>query len=116
FPGWFPMGQESHHVYFDTTAAIITLILMGRVLEAGAKSRTSAAIKKLMELQPKFACVIRDGKQHDIPIEELRVADVVSVRPGEKIPVDGMITSGMTTIDESMVTGESIPMEKTPGD
>ncbi len=114
FPTLFPHHARSD-VYFDTAAVIITLILMGRLLEAKAKRRTSDAIKKLLELQPKTARVIRDGHEQDIQIEDVVHDDIVIVRPGEKIPVDGIIVKGATSIDESMVTGESIPIEKTVG-
>ncbi|HWP83055.1 MAG TPA: heavy metal translocating P-type ATPase, partial [Bacteroidota bacterium] len=114
FPHWFPPDVQSH-VYFDTAAVIVTLILMGRLLEAKAKQRASDAIKKLVELQPKTARVIRNGAEIDIPIDRVVHDDVVIVRPGEKIPVDGLITNGFTSVDESMVTGESIPVEKTVG-
>ena len=103
-------------VYFDTPAIIITLILLGRFLEARAKSRTSEAIKKLMGLQAKSARVVRDGQEVHIPIEEVQVDDVVIVRPGEKVPVDGEVLEGASSLDESMVTGESIPVDKGPGD
>lgn len=102
-------------MYFDTAAVIITLILLGRFLEAKAKLHTSDSIKKLLGLQAKAARVIRGGKEFDIPIEEVKVGDLIRVRPGEKIPVDGVITEGETSIDESMVTGESIPVDKTAG-
>lgn len=104
------------HVYFETTAVIITLVLIGRLLEARAKSHTSDAIKHLLGLQARTARVVRDGSEVDIPIEEVRVGDMIIVRPGEKVPVDGVIREGASTIDESMVTGESIPVEKQPGD
>ena len=103
-------------VYFDTAAAIITLILLGRLLEARAKGRTSAAIKKLIGMQAKTARIVRDGKELDIPVEEVQVGDVVLVRPGEKIPVDGFVLDGYSSVDESMITGESIPVEKKAGD
>jgi Cu+-exporting ATPase len=102
--------------YFDTAAVIITLILLGRFLEAKAKAHTSDAIKKLLHLQAKTARVVRGGKEIDVPIEEVKVGDVIRVRPGEKIPVDGKITEGTSSIDESMVTGESIPVDKKVGD
>lgn len=102
--------------YFDTAAVIITLILLGRLLEAKAKAHTSDAIKKLLHLQAKTARVVRNGKEVDIPIEEVKVGDIIRVRPGEKIPVDGKITQGASAIDESMVTGESIPVDKKVGD
>lgn len=102
-------------MYFDTAAVIITLILLGRLLEAKAKSHTSDAIKKLLGLQVKTARVIRNGQEVDIPLEEVKVGDLVRVRPGEKIPVDGVITEGQSSIDESMITGESIPTDKLVG-
>lgn len=104
------------HVYYETGAIIITLILLGRLLESTAKGRTSEAIKKLMGLQAKTARVIRDGQEIDIPVEEVQVGDLVLVRPGEKIPVDGVIKEGISTVDESMLTGESIPVDKKEGD
>ena len=103
-------------VYFDTAGAIIVLILLGRLLEARAKGQTSEAIKKLMGLQAKTARVLQDGKEVDIPIEEVEVGDIVVVRPGEKVPVDGIIKEGHSSLDESMITGESIPVEKKVGD
>jgi Cu+-exporting ATPase len=103
-------------VYYDTAAVIITLIVLGRYLEAKAKGETSEAIRKLMGLQPKTARVIRDGRERDVPVDEVRIGDVVVVRPGEKIPVDGVIIEGGSAVDESMITGESIPVEKGVGD
>jgi Cu+-exporting ATPase len=103
-------------VYFDTSAAIIVLILLGRFLEARAKGRTSEAIKKLIGLQPKTARVIRNGNEADVPVEEVTLGDIVIVRPGEKIPVDGIVREGYSSVDESMVTGESLPVEKKTGD
>lgn len=102
--------------YFDTTVAIIALILLGRVLEFRAKGRTTEAIKKLLRLQAKSAHVLRDGKEIDIPVEEVVAGETVIVKPGEKIPVDGTVLSGASTVDESMLTGESIPVEKREGD
>lgn len=113
-PFVFPEGLR--HVYYDTAAIIISLILFGRLMEARAKKKTSEAIKHLIALQPKNARVIRKGKEMEIPISEVSVEDVVVVRPGERIPVDGVIQSGHTAIDESMITGESIPAEKKVGD
>jgi Cu+-exporting ATPase len=104
------------HVYFETAALIITLILVGKYLEARAKSQTGAAIRALIGLQPKTARVIRGTQEIDIPIAEVRSGEIVIVRPGEKIPVDGIITSGASAIDESMLTGESMPVEKASGD
>ncbi|MCD1655187.1 cadmium-translocating P-type ATPase [Treponema zuelzerae] len=103
-------------LYFETAGIIITLILLGKTLEAISKGKTSESIKKLMGLQPKTATVIQNGAEIEIPIEEVEVGDAVMVRPGEKIPVDGDIVSGRTSIDESMITGESMPVEKGPGD
>ena len=100
------------HVYFDTAAVIITLILMGKVLEARAKGKTNLAIQKLMQLKPREATILVDGKEVKILIEILKVGQSVIVKPGEKIPADGIITSGFSSIDESMVTGESLPIEK----
>ncbi len=105
-----------HHVYFETSALIITLIVMGKLLEVRAKGQTSAAIKKLIGLQAKTARVIRNGEERDIPIAEVITSDIVIVRPGEKVPVDGVITEGHSTVDESMITGESLPVEKQAGD
>lgn len=102
--------------YFDTAAVIITLILLGRFLEAKAKAHTSDAIKKLLGLAAKTARVLRRGKEIDIPIEEVKVGDLIRVRPGEKVPTDGVITEGQSSLDESMVTGESLPVEKKEGD
>ena len=104
------------HTYFETAALIITLILVGKYLEARAKSQTSAAIKTLMGLQAKTARVLRGGVEQDVPVAEVRKGDVVIVRPGEKVPVDGVIVSGHSSLDESMVTGESLPVEKGAGD
>lgn len=102
-------------VYFDTAAVIITLILLGRLLEARAKSHTSDTIKKLLGLQAKTARVIRGSQEIDLPLEEVIVGDLIRVRPGEKVPVDGLIMEGSSSIDESMVTGESIPVDKLVG-
>ncbi len=104
------------HVYFETSAAIITLIVLGKLLEARAKGQTSEAIKKLMGLRAKTARIVRDGQEIDMPIEEVAVGDVVLVRPGEKVPVDGLVLEGRSAVDESMITGESLPVDKTPGD
>ncbi|MCL5023365.1 MAG: heavy metal translocating P-type ATPase [Nitrospirae bacterium] len=114
-PGVFPSGI-ARSVYFDTSAAIITLILLGRLLEAGAKGRTSEAIRRLMRLRPRSARVLRDGDERDVLIEEVTSGDIVILRPGERIPVDGEIVHGYSTVDESMLTGESLPVEKSVGD
>ena len=104
------------HVYFETSLVIIALILMGRWMEARAKRRTAAAIRALTELAPKTARVLRDGAEVDVPIDDVVVGDLVRVRPGEKVPVDGTVTDGSSTIDESMLTGEPLPVTKTAGD
>lgn len=103
-------------LYFEAAAVIITLILLGKYLEAVAKGKTSEAIKKLMGLQARTARVIRNGIEEDIPVEDVEVSDVIVVRPGEKVPVDGKIIEGYSSIDESMLTGESLPVEKKAGD
>jgi Cu+-exporting ATPase len=110
------LGLLPGHVYFETSAVIITLIKLGKFLEARAKGRTSEAIKKLMGLRAKTARVIREGQELEIPADEVLVGDLLMVRPGEKIPVDGVVTDGRSTVDESMLTGESLPVEKGPGD
>ncbi len=115
-PGFFQARGITPAVYFDTAAVIITLILLGRLLEAIAKGRTSEAIKRLVGLQAKTARVIRDGEEADIPVEEVRIGDLVVVRPGEKVPVDGVVREGASAVDESMLTGESLPVEKRPDD
>jgi Cu+-exporting ATPase len=109
-------GWIHGHVYFETAAVIITLIRLGKFLEARAKGRTSEAIKKLMGLRAKMAHVVREGQDLDVPIEDVLTGDVVIVRPGEKIPVDGVVVEGRSAVDESMLTGESLPLEKGPGD
>jgi len=116
FPGFFATGGREASVYFDTAAIIIALILFGRFLEARAKGQTSEAIKQLVGMQAKTARVLRQDQELDIPIEEVEIGDIVIVRPGEKIPVDGIIKEGYSSIDESMITGESIPVEKREGD
>lgn len=109
-------GVMMKELYFEAGAVIITLILLGKYLEAVAKGRTSDAIKKLMGLQAKTARVIRNGEELDIPIEEVEVGEIIIVRPGEKVPVDGKILDGNSSVDESMLTGESLPVEKKAGD
>lgn len=109
-------GQYPTELYYETSAILITLILLGKLFEAKAKSRTSEAIKKLMGLKAKTARVVRDGEEMEIPVEEVLVGDQVKVRPGEKVPVDGVVIEGTSAVDESMLTGESLPIEKQPGD
>jgi Cu+-exporting ATPase len=110
------LGLIPGHTYFETSAVIITLIKLGKYLEARAKGHTSEAIKKLMALRAKTARVIRDGEELEIPADEVIVGDLVSVRPGEKVAVDGVVVEGHSSVDESMLTGESLPVEKGPGD
>jgi P-type Cu+ transporter len=113
---FFPTFFKSPHVYFDGAAMIVTLILLGRLLEAKAKGKASSAIKRLFDLRAKTARVIRDdGAEEDIPVEELLQGDTILVRPGEKIPTDGVVLTGSSYVDESMLTGESIPVEKGEG-
>jgi P-type Cu+ transporter len=115
WPGIFP-NMALAEVFWDVTDVVVALVVLGLALEIKAKGRTSQAIKKLIGLQAKTARVIRDGKEVDIPVEEVLVNDVVIVRPGEKIPVDGQVTAGSSAVDESMITGESMPVEKQVGD
>jgi Cu+-exporting ATPase len=116
WPEIFQRAGLEVNIYFDTAAIIITLILLGRLFEARARAGTSEAIKKLMGLRAKTARVVRGGEESDIPVEDVAVGDIVVVRPGEKIPVDGIVVLGNTSIDESMVTGESMPVTKEAGD
>ncbi len=109
------LGQAYKHTYYDTAALLIMFIVLGRYLEALTKGRTSEAIRKLMGLAAKTAHIIVNGEEKEIPVEDVKVNDIVIVRPGEKIPVDGKVVEGLTAIDESMITGESIPVEKTAG-
>ncbi|MEC2309716.1 copper-exporting P-type ATPase CopA [Bacillus atrophaeus] len=112
------MGAHGHTdgLYYETSAILLTLILLGKRFEAKAKGRSSDAIKKLMKLQAKTATVVREGQEQIIPIEDVMTGDLVYVKPGERIPVDGEVTEGRSAVDESMITGESIPVDKSPGD
>ena len=117
-PGIFPDGFRMHGVvetYFDTAAVITVLVLLGQVLELRARSQTGTAIRQLLGLAPKAARVVRGAEERDVPLGEVKVGDICRVRPGEKIPVDGVVTDGLSAVDESMVTGEPIPAEKEPG-
>ncbi len=116
--GWLPQSTTlgGPQVYFDTSSMVIALVLLGKFLEARAKSRTNAAIKRLMGMQAKTARIVRDGEHIDVPVETVIVGDLVVVRPGEKVPVDGLIVEGYSSVDESMITGEPIPVEKGAGD
>ena len=116
FPASFRTMGNRPDVYFEAAAAIVTLVLLGQVLELRARSQTSSAIRALLDLSPKMARVINDdGSERDIPLEQVKPGDRLRVRPGEKIPVDGVVLDGLSTVDESMITGESIPVEKTAG-
>jgi Cu+-exporting ATPase len=116
FPSFFINQGLTPDVYYETAAVVITLILLGKLFENRAKGQTSEAIRKLIGLQAKTARLIRNGQEVDVPIEEVQIDDVILVRPGEKIPVDGEVIEGASTIDEAMVTGESLPVKKQPGD
>ncbi|MBO9609876.1 MAG: copper-translocating P-type ATPase [Paenibacillaceae bacterium] len=116
---WYAAGGQMHHspaLYYETSAVLITLVIMGKLFEALAKGRTSEAIKSLMGLQAKTALVVRHGQEITIPVEGVIVGDVVLVRPGDKVPVDGQVLEGVSSVDESMLTGESLPVEKKAGD
>ncbi|GAG25280.1 unnamed protein product, partial [marine sediment metagenome] len=125
-PWWFPDGfwmmQPGKHLqpyvepYFDTAAVVTVLVLLGQVLELRARGQTSSAIQKLLGLAPKTARrVLPDGKEEDVPLEHVQVGDQLRVRPGEKVPVDGVVVEGKSSVDESMISGEPIPVEKEPG-
>lgn len=121
WPGLFPAAMRSRAntvpVYFEASAVITTLVLLGQVLELRARSRTSSAIRMLLEMAPRSARLVkRDGSEADIPLERVRPGDVLRVRPGEKVPVDGLVLEGLSSLDESMLTGESVPVEKKAGD
>lgn len=113
---WMTGAVEHPHLYFEASAIIITLILFGKYLETRAKSQTTGAISKLLDMQAKEARVVRDGEEYMVPVEEVKVNDVLIVKPGEKFPLDGELVRGRTSVDESMLTGESIPVEKETGD
>ncbi|MDX2220493.1 MAG: copper-translocating P-type ATPase, partial [Burkholderiales bacterium] len=118
-PGWFPSGFEAHGrvgVYYEAAAVIVSLTLLGQIMELKARSQTSAAIKALLGLAPKTARrIAEDGTEEDIPLSHVHIGDQLRVRPGEKVPTDGVVIEGRSSVDESMITGEPIPVEKTPG-
>ncbi|NJY63702.1 copper-translocating P-type ATPase [Salinimicrobium sp. CDJ15-81-2] len=120
FPGWFPeqflTEQGTVHVYFEAATVILTLVLLGQLLEARAHSRTNSAIKELLKLAPNTATIVVNGEEQEIHTDEIKVGDILRVKPGDKIPVDGSIQKGQTNIDESMITGEPVPVEKAEGD
>ena len=109
------VGELGAHVYFETAAVIITLIKLGKLLEARAKGQTSAALKKLLGLSPKTACLLKNGEEQHLPIAQITIGDMLLVRPGESIPVDGVVREGESAVDESIFTGESLPVDKTAG-
>ncbi|SEG04703.1 Cu2+-exporting ATPase [Halpernia humi] len=120
FPGFFPAQFKSHtgavHVYFEAATVILTLVLLGQVLEARAHSQTNSAVKELLKLAPNRAIRVKDGVEEEVTIENIVLGDILRVKPGDKIPVDGSITEGQTTVDESMITGEPVPVSKTVED
>ncbi|MCQ6961918.1 heavy metal translocating P-type ATPase [Methanolobus chelungpuianus] len=113
---YLDLGPGYHHLYYDTAVMLIAFIVLGRYMEARARGRTSESIKKLIGLQAKTARIIVDGQEKEVPVESVEVDDIVFVRPGEKIPVDGVVIEGTSAVDESMITGESIPVDKSKGD
>lgn len=118
FPELFPAGFKMHgklELYYESAATIIVLVLVGQILELRARGQTSLAIKRLLGLAPSTARIVRDGSEVDIPLDQVRPGDILRIRPGEKVPVDGVVTSGRSSIDESMITGEPIPVEKESG-
>ncbi len=115
-PGFFIVHGIAPDVYFEAAILIIGLVLTGNALESRAKGQTASALRKLVQLQPKIATVLRDGVERDLPVESIQEGDVVLVRPGERIPTDGKVISGRSSVDESMLTGEALPIEKTPQD
>ncbi|MEJ5349802.1 MAG: heavy metal translocating P-type ATPase [Desulfosoma sp.] len=115
FPSFFARSGLHPHVYFDGAAMIVALVLLGRFLEARARGKTSMAIQRLLELRPTTACIVRDGVEEVVPIEAVMVGDFLRIRPGERIPVDGEVLEGSSAVDESMLTGESLPVDKMPG-
>ena len=121
WPSLFPDSLRGMHgqpaVYFESAAAIVILVLAGQVMELRARGQTSSAIRALLDLSPKMARVVEaDGRERDIPLDQVTVGQLLRVRPGEKIPVDGLVLEGRTVVDESLITGESLPIEKNPGD
>lgn len=115
FPSWLPVKVAERDIYFEVSAVIIAFVLLGKYMEEIIKKKSSAAVRRLLDLKPAVAHVIRDGKEVEIPAESIMVSELVVVRPGEKVPTDGTVTDGRSTVDESMLTGESMPVEKAPG-
>ncbi len=115
FPTWLPVKVEERDVYFEVSAVIIAFVLLGKYMEEIIKKKSSAAVRRLLDLRPAVAHVLREGKEVEIPAESIMVGEAVVVRPGEKIPTDGKVIEGESSVDESMLTGESMPVEKKPG-
>lgn len=112
-----PVNPHSvHSLYFESAAVVVTLVMLGKYMESRSKGKTSEAIRKMMELAPDVAVLLRDGKEEEVKIEEVQIGDLILVRPGSKVPLDGIVKNGVSSVDESMLTGESIPVEKQPGD
>ena len=114
FPGILPVSQRD--VYFEVSAVIIAFVLLGKFMEEAIKKRSSAAVRKLLDLRPTMAVVVRDGKEIQIPANDVQVDDLIIVKPGDRVPVDGVVVEGLSSVDESMITGESVPVEKKTGD
>jgi Cu+-exporting ATPase len=109
-------GAHAHHLYYESAAVVVTLVMLGKYMESRSKNKTSEAIRKLMELAPDTAIVLRDGEQREVPVEMVKKEELLLVKPGSRIPLDGVVVEGISTVDESMLTGESIPVEKNVGD
>lgn len=105
-----------HSLYYESAAVVVTLVMLGKYMESRSKGKTSEAIRKMMELAPDVAVLLRDGKEEEVKVEEVQIGDLILVRPGSKVPLDGTVKDGASSVDESMLTGESIPVEKQPGD
>lgn len=116
YPGFFLQRSLAPHTYFESACVVVVFVLMGKWLEARAMHRTAAALEKMMQLQPKTVWIVRDGRELEVPVAEVQAGDLVRVHPGERIPVDGQVSVGQSFVDESMLSGEAIPVEKTPGD
>ena len=114
FPGALPVKERD--VYFEVSAVIIAFVLLGKYMEEAIKKKSSASVRKLLDLRPAMARVIRKGKEYEIPAAEVEINDIIIVKPGEKIPTDGVVIEGSSAVDEKMITGESVPADKKTGD